>query len=775
MSRRGRVDGASGPGGGYAGGPATSAGTGFQHDLSAWIETLILAERDATPPWGIPATVTLEAVAGETDHSVDDLAVETSGPERVAVQAKTGLTLSEPPAAPATGTGATRRPRQPPLGSAIGQAVRAYLDDPTPGVSPPAFPPYVFAAGPGSSQPITEHLRKALDRLRTIPPGAALTSAAVNAGERGALDAAVAHVNAAWQQACGAVPADDDVRAVLTRVQIDGRAAQDHAVYVREAKQLLRTAVLEDPTQADLAWDALVVLAQRLAANRLRADRETIRRELTGKGIRLRAARSYRADVNALKEHSRRVRDRLADYAAIQLGTAEVRVARTIAPALRAAALQGSLLIVGPPGAGKSGALVTAADELQAAGHDVVSLDASAVNAQSAGTLGGDLGLTHDVVDVLANWPGGAPAFLLIDALDAARGETAAHTFRSLIAAVRARAPRWHVVASVREYELRHNPDLARLFPCLPDDGGGAPFAAPALRRIRHVWVGDFDPQELSQIGGQAAALAELVAAAPGALATLLRNPFNLRLAAELLEAGTTAAELRGVRLRVELLERYWDARVIVAGDYRDADARESVLRAACGRMVERRRLVVDRADLAANPAASRPLTETLAAHVLREFAASATAVPDRAVLTFSHHVLFDYAVARLLLRGTPDALAARLTSDPDLVLMVRPSIVLHFQWLWARDPGDVAHGAFWDTVFATFRASGMRATAQLIGPAVAAELARAVTDLAPLTTALHAADANTRTAAEHALRHIVGALVAAPLPVAPSVAEGAR
>lgn len=160
--------------------------------------------------------------------------------------------------------------------------------------------------------------------------------------------------------------------------------------------------------------------------------------------------------------------------------------------------------------------------------------------------------------------------------------------------------------------------------------------------------------------------------------------------------------------------------------------------------------------------------------HVLREFATSATAAPDRAVLTFSHHVLFDYAVARLLLRGTPDALVARLTSDPDLVLMVRPSVVLHFQRLWAHDPDDVARGAFWDTVFATFRASGVRATAQIIGPTVAAELARAVADLARVTTALGAADVDTRTAAEHTLRHIVGALVAALLPVAPSVAEGA-
>ena len=78
----------------------------------------------------------------------------------------------------------------------------------------------------------------------------------------------------------------------------------------------------------------------------------------------------------------------------------------------------------------------------------------------------------------------------------------------------------------------------------------------------------------------------------------------------------------------------------------------------------------------------------------------------------------------------------------------------------------------FWAAVFETFRANGVRATAQIIGPMVAAELAREVADLQPLTTALHAADANTRAAAEGVLRHVVGALVAAPLPVALRAAE---
>jgi hypothetical protein len=48
----------------------------------------------------------------------------------------------------------------------------------------------------------------------------------------------------------------------------------------------------------------------------------------------------------------------------------------------------------------------------------------------------------------------------------------------------------------------------------------------------------------------------------------------------------------------------------------------------------------------------------------------------------YSHHVLFDYAVARLVLRGDPSTLVKRLMDDPELAIVIRPSFSYHFQHL---------------------------------------------------------------------------------------------
>src|SRR5205823_3639484 len=76
-------------------------------------------------------------------------------------------------------------------------------------------------------------------------------------------------------------------------------------------------------------------------------------------------------------------------------------------------------------------------------------------------------------------------------------------------------------------------------------------------------------------------------------------------------------------------------------------------------------------------------LRDLLSTHVLAEWRPSPTGAPNRYVITFSHHVLFDYAVSRLFFRGNPSALSDRLSSDRELAIAIRPSLVFHLQYLW--------------------------------------------------------------------------------------------
>src|SRR5262249_26116294 len=157
---------------------------------------------------------------------------------------------------------------------------------------------------------------------------------------------------------------------------------------------------------------------------------------------------------------------------------------------------------------------------------------------------------------------------------------------------------------------------------------------------------------ELGQIHAQSPTLAALISTADVRLRDLLRVPFNLRLMGELVGSGLALESLTPIRTQIDLLDRYWQERVI-REDFQ-GDAREVILRHATEKMVETRSLRVSRADIVSHPTASLPLQEMLSAHILSEWQPSPDAQPDRYVLTFPHHVLFDYAVARLLLRGVP-------------------------------------------------------------------------------------------------------------------------
>ena len=132
-------------------------------------------------------------------------------------------------------------------------------------------------------------------------------------------------------------------------------------------------------------------------------------------------------------------------------------------------------MIVGDPGAGKSAVVSTVAQQLRAEGKEVIELAVDRLPIDSLDGLRGELGLTNSVTDVIRNWPGNDTASLFIDALDATRGGKSDSVFRAFISDVLTTCgDRWHVIASIRSFDLRMGRQFAELFP------GGPP--CPAIR-----------------------------------------------------------------------------------------------------------------------------------------------------------------------------------------------------------------------------------------------------------------------------------------------------
>ena len=692
-----------------SGGPAAHAGTNYQNRVAAWSAVYILAEQDAVPPWDLAASVTLEALQAEARSAVDDLAVYTSSGGVVRSQIKHALSLE-------TSAGSE-------FGAAVSQLVKECR-----AATPPQDPTkdrLVIATTSLSSAPVKTHIPRFLTRVRSSSaPDQEWTGG--NSQENAAAATLKQHVTGAWRKETGADPSLDEIHAILRLIRIQILDVDEGAQSEREAKQMLRSSILVDPTQADTAWSTLITATASYATKRQRADRNALQRVLTDAGIPINASHSYRADIQCLKDQTAATLRGLIDFSRIHVGGQDVIIQRAVAPILQAAASDGHLLVLGLPGAGKSAAMHNLAHDIDAIGADVVLLAVDQIEAASSGALRGELNLTHELLAVLSNWPGTTPSYLIIDSLDAARSESAVKTLQTLIRNVSSTPGRWHVVASVRKFDLRYDRDLQRLFRGTPVS---RQFTDGEFGSVRHVNVPVLSDEELDQLKTRCPTLSTLVSDASAPFRGLLHLPFNLRLLADLLDAGITEEELRPVQTQVELLQRYWHKRVVRHD--REGDARELVLRRVVSEMVKARSLRVARSVAIANEAASSVhLDDLLSTHVLAEWTPQ-TGTALRDFLTFSHHLLFDYAVARLYLPPEPVPLIALLGQQADLLITIRPSIELHFQRLWHED-----QATFWDLTFCILE-SPLSEIGKLLGPSVAALFATTSEEIQPLIDCL--------------------------------------
>ncbi|MDX1003190.1 ATP-binding protein [Sinorhizobium medicae] len=336
-----------------------------------------------------------------------------------------------------------------------------------------------------------------------------------------------------------------------------------------------------------------------------------------------------------------------------------------------AAAIQaGSLIVVGEPGAGKTGALVAFAQERRTAGDIVIFLSVDRFPGVAiAADLQAELGLAHPLSEALAAAPGVGPKLLIIDALDAARGGSAEGVFAQLIETTALQAQGWTIVASIRTFDLKNGRRFRDAMPGSPPDPD---FADPSLGTVRHFQVPRLSDTDLGLAGGFDVQLGGLLEAAPEKLHELLRNVFNLSLAAQLLADGANPDSIRTVSTQSDLIDAYEDHR-LVGNPLRQAAA------ATIAQMVRRRRLAVRKVSVLHDR-----VDDLIQSGVLAE-------ADD--LVNFSHHVLFDHVAGRFFLEwDEPAGLIGQLGGDSSIALILAPALRFAIERLWRGDqPGKLA------------------------------------------------------------------------------------
>jgi len=708
--------------GGRSGGAAMVLGAEYQGRVAAWLAIRALAANAAPVLWNWPQDSVIRRVCLETSDAVDDIRMETDQDDRAYIQVKHRV----------DGGRSENSPLRKSLDQFVRQTSTAKEND-----------RFVIVTTSESSLSVTRDLPRVLDRIRREQSIQEADSCR-NARERAIYRATFKHLAEAWEEAAHRPPEDADLLPILRKLYIatvDLDSDQPGAI---EAEGYLR-GILADPAQARAAWLDVVSSASETAILQTGITQAWLAERLSGHGFRLGVLTDYRRDARQLQLMTQSALSRLNQFRGLLYdSTDDLRIIRDAAPQLVAAASE-SLLITGEPGSGKSAALAELMEVLRV-DADVVFISADAVAASTTNDLRSEFQLDHPFAEVLAGWYSDRPGYLVVDALDAGRGSRTQDALTDLIREVIQQKGRFKVIASIRTFDLRVNAALGELFVGRPVSTDPS-HQFPELSRIRHFVVPPLTELEVAQACARAPKLEMAMTSASPALRALLLNAFCLRLFTQLVE--NEALPEHPISTALELLDAYWIWRVRRDGAL--ATRNELALRVLCDLMIASGALTVDRlgADLAGHVEA---LGDLLRDGVLAEVSGPGGPI---VALGFSHHILFDYAVSRVVVRHSADIGALMAGDNARPLLLARPSFQMHFEYLWVA---SADHHAFWDMAIEVSQAK-VPEIARAIAPAVAARLLRHEPDWFELFVLLDRE--HDRDGAVLVLRHMVGAHLA--------------
>lgn len=632
-----------------AGGRATQAGMDFGAAVGVWFASHLVTAAPVGRRFGLGVGAFPVKLQFETGTGLDDIEVGLSDGSVILIQCKTRPGLSN-----SADSG---------LASTIAQLVRFIVSSTTSTSHvDPARTSAVLAVATDAPASLNE-LEAA---CRMFDTGGTWMEVYpyISERQRSALDILRVHVNAEWSAQHSVVASDDELARVAKLLHIVRFDASDTGCDLRECALIMGARLFGREEAGSAPVESLNGIVRRLVRSGAPTDRGGLLRLLRAAGHEDQRAPMFDADIARLTERTQTEVARLERHSCLPIDGG-VAIPRGCMPALKAAAEDGSLLVIGEPGAGKTGVLVALAQERLH--RELPTVFLSVDDLYGVTTLDGlrtAFDLEAPVLHVLQNWPGSRPGLLIIDALDASRGGPSESLFARFIEdALRILGERWSVLASIRTFDLRSGRRFREAMAGAPPS---ATFAEPGLETVRHFRIPRLGDDELAGLRQRSTQLGELLGHAPSSLRELLKNVFNLSIASELIAGGTTATSISSIATQSELLEGYEDQRL-------SSTRLQTAVADSVKGMIDRRRLTVRKVDIG-----HEALDDVLRSGVL-------VASGDR--VRFAHHVLFDHVAGRFYLDWTDtNRLQTQVTEDPAIGLLLGPSLKFAMERVWRDD-----------------------------------------------------------------------------------------
>lgn len=411
-------------------------------------------------------------------------------------------------------------------------------------------------------------------------------------------------------------------------------------------------------------------------------------------------------------------------------------------------AVTGNGLIVGKPGVGKTYAIRQTIHELMDDGIYCVPILVDefvfGTNAELQEVFkfeGGFLdALTSEFLESNAS-----KAVLFIDAFDAARNEKVRHFFLSLVRdAVYGMDENWSIIVSVRTYDGKKSGDLSSLF------GKDEEICGPNYHdneiESRHFLVPPLNDAELEQVVTHNPKMGGAYNHASLEFKEILRIPFNLWLLENILENTIKLPDLSNIHSEIQLLDKYWQIRI---RQKQNSDEREFILIKILRSMIADRSLTIRKEEIygsITDDSRRECWNQLLSEEVIVEKSITKQKV------SFSHNILFDFAISILLIEDVPGQVVDFILEEPSRPLFLRPSLNYHLTRLWYQE-----RDIFWETFWILLSQTDihLKLVSRIMPPSVLVKEANEMLELLPLIEKINRRSDN----AEEAVLRLLQAL----------------
>jgi hypothetical protein len=539
--------------------------------------------------------------------------------------------------------------------------------------------------------------------------------------------------NGAWRKHSGRAPTEDELGSFARSVFVEVYDFDAGHGLQREIEGEISTHIAADPKEARRVWEKLQHFFLRADCHGVPVNVVSLRKALTEDGVRLLSPPDYADDIERLVTLTAQNLARLKEHTTLPFGSKPndtIHIPRDEElSALAEAVRSSSLLITGEPGSGKSGLVHGLVEKLQTE-RPVVLLLAEDLFDQDRTGASNIPGLDHPFDEVLANWPDGARGLLVTDALDAVRDVEPQKALRRLLRSVREGQSGWTVVASVREFDLKHSRELRQAFP----GPGTLGHSSNDFVGVAHFHLSRLADQQLDLL---AAVRPEIRPFIENALKSpksggIHRSPFHLRLAAELLSSGVAASTVADWHSPAKLLRKFWEIRVQEGAG---ASQRDVALRAVCQQMVQTLRMVVSLKQLRLAAPEQDQLNELRSRGILQAPAIRQGVQVGGDEIRFTHHLLHDYAIGRSLIPETSEPFCDFVLQQPLLSVFYRQSFMFALEELWDAQDG---RNGFWQSALRLESAPKLHSLTRILAPILAARRVESPADLQPLLDAVN-------------------------------------